>query len=71
MNNDNKPGLTDRIIAYEEGDLDAEDTHTLFQELIDNGMAWTLQGNYGRTAVALIQAGHCKATTEKARFLAS
>jgi hypothetical protein len=30
----------------------------LFSELIKNGMAWTLQGNYGRTAKALIDAGY-------------
>lgn len=49
------------IIAYEQGDLDDEATVELFQQLIDNGMAWTLQGHYGRTAKALIDAGYCHA----------
>lgn len=50
----------DRIIAYEEGDLSDEDTIALFQELIDSGLAWSLQGHYGRTAHRLILAGICQ-----------
>ena len=51
--------LVTRIIAYEEGDLDGEAIVTLFQELIDSGMAWTLQGHYGRTAKTLLETGVC------------
>ena len=51
--------LTDKIIAYEQGELDDDATLELFQALIDDGSAWTLQGHYGRTAAALIKAGHC------------
>ena len=51
------------IMAYEEGDLSDEETIELFQELVDNGMAWTLQGHYGRTATALIEAGYVKRPT--------
>ncbi len=49
----------DKMIAWEEGELDDDGTIELFQELIDNGMAWSLQGCYGRTASALIEAGYC------------
>jgi len=49
--------VVDRIIDYEEGNLDRDETLELFQELVDNGLAWTLQGHYGRTAQALIEQG--------------
>ncbi len=50
----------DNIIAYEQGELDEEDTITLFQSLINSGLAWQLQGSYGRTAMALVDAGLCE-----------
>ena len=48
--------LMDRIIAYEEGNIDEVGILQLFAELIKSGMAWSLQGHYGRTAKALIDA---------------
>ena len=52
-----KPDTVDRIIAYEQGELGPEETLELFQELVRTGLAWKLQGHYGRTAAALIEAG--------------
>lgn len=45
------------ILDYEMGILEEEDTITLFQHLVDTGMAWQLQGHYGRTAQHMIDAG--------------
>ncbi len=58
--------LADRIIAYESGAMETEEeVIALFQELIDSGLAWTLQGSYGRMAQSLIQAGHCTGLHER------
>lgn len=51
--------IMDRITAYECGELSDEGTITLFQALIDSGLAWKLQGHYGRTALALVKVGLC------------
>jgi hypothetical protein len=49
--------IVDRIIAYEQGDMDQEEAVRFFQELVDDGLVWGLQGHYGRTAARLIEAG--------------
>lgn len=36
------------------------------QHLIDTGLAWSLQGFFGRTCQALIEAGHCQPAGEAA-----
>jgi len=51
----------DFIMAYEGGELDESEITEGFQDLIDSGTAWTLQGCYGRMAARLIEAGHCTA----------
>lgn len=49
--------MVDQIIAYEDGLLDEDETIEFFQQLVNSGLAWKLQGSYGRTAEALIDAG--------------
>jgi hypothetical protein len=57
--------LVDKIMAYEQGDMDPEETIQFFQELIDSGLAFKLQGHYGRTAARLIKAGLVQARKER------
>jgi hypothetical protein len=49
--------LLDRMTAWEAGELDVNSEAELFQELVDTGLAWSLQGTYGRTAASLVRAG--------------
>jgi len=53
-----EPDQVDLIMAYETGELDDAGILKLFSMLIKSGDAWSLQGSYGRTAKALIEAGY-------------
>jgi len=47
----------DLIMAFEAGELDSEGIIQLFQDLVNTGLAWKLQGSYGRAAIDLIKQG--------------
>ena len=47
----------DKIMAYENGELNGKEVVELFAELIETGQAWALQGSYGRVATNLINRG--------------
>jgi len=46
------------IMEYEDGTLSEEKMLELFASLIKSGLAWQLQGHYGRTAQSLIEGGY-------------
>ncbi len=50
--------IVGKIMDFESGDLDDAGTLELFQELVNSGMAWQLQGHYGRMAQHLINEGY-------------
>ena len=50
-------GMLDRILKYEEGEASEDEIVALFQELVDTGLAWSLQGRYGREAERFITNG--------------
>jgi hypothetical protein len=49
--------LTTMLIKFEERQTTTEEVLELFSVLIQTGMAWSLQGSYGRTARHLIDQG--------------
>jgi hypothetical protein len=49
----------DSIIEFEDGQQSHDDTIAMFQSMINSGMAWKLQGSYGREAMSLIESGQC------------
>ena len=56
--------ITELMMMYESEGLTEAETVELFQHLVDSGMAWSLQGFYGRQAMALIEMGLVTRPTE-------
>jgi hypothetical protein len=52
--------IVDKIISYESGVMPDDEVLEFYQELVDTGMAFTLQGSYGRNAAFLISTGQIK-----------
>jgi len=49
--------LTAKVVRYEDGEMDEAEMVEFFQELVDTGAVWHLQGAYGRAAERLIEEG--------------
>ena len=49
--------LLEKLMRFEAGDMDEAETIDFFQDLVNTGMAWKLQGYYGRMAAHLIDQG--------------
>ena len=50
--------LAGYIMDYESGEISDERILEMMSDLIKTGLAWTLQGHYGRTAKQLIDGGY-------------
>lgn len=53
------------LMAYEDGSLDEDAIIDMFQEMINDGSVWSLQGSYGQIAIDLIRQGICEVPVER------
>ena len=61
MDNFTATGIVEGFIECD----DQEEILEAWQHLIDTGLAWSLQGWFGRTAESLIEQGLCKQRENK------
>jgi len=52
--------LVDQLIAYEEGQITGDEEIAFFEQLVETGTCWQLQGHYQRMAATLMEAGLIK-----------
>jgi len=50
--------IVDKMITYENGGMNEEETVEFFQELLDRRLVSSLQGHYQQTAALLLELGH-------------
>ena len=55
------------IDTIENGEASQEEYYQAMQRAINNGMAWKMQGSYGRAAMDALEAGHCMLGRERQR----
>jgi hypothetical protein len=48
----------DEFLAYEHGEMGPDEVLDFFARLVVLGLAWTLQGSYGRQAAQFIESGY-------------
>ena len=51
--------MVEMIMKYENGRMTEEEVIDFFQQIIESGLVWELQGSYGRMAQMLIDEGLC------------
>jgi hypothetical protein len=49
--------MIEKLMLFESGEMEFEEVVKFFQELVDSGTVWKLQGYYGRFAEHLIHEG--------------
>lgn len=57
MNTEPENDLVSDIMAYEMGEMNDIQAVRFFSRLVKNGLAFSLQGSYGRTAKSLMAEG--------------
>ncbi len=60
IDSNSKRDMVTLMMDFENGNLDQQQTIDLFQQLINSGTVWHLQGCYGRMASELIRNGYCQ-----------
>lgn len=58
--------FTATMIAEGVEEVETEEEYIeAWQHLIDTGLCWQLQGFFGRTAMAMVEAGHCSLPSDR------